>query len=163
MESSIDAGIAVAFVVLLAWAAWGDIRTYRISNRLVAAFLFLFVAALAAGSIPWASIIGHLGAGAFALAFGLILFARNWIGGGDAKLFAALALWAGWPDLVRLAIVMALAGGVLSILQLIRSRGTESGPENESSFRRPVPYGVAIALAGFDFWVRKLAVPILLT
>ena len=156
----IDAGIAVAFAVLLVWAGWGDLRTYRISNRLVAAFFCLFVAAFAVGPNPWTQIIGHLGAGILALALGLFLFWRNWIGGGDAKLFAVLAVWAGWPDLIRLTVVMALAGGVLSALRLWQGRGaSEIATEGESRKRREVPYGVAIALAGLDFWLRRLAAP----
>ena len=115
--------------------------------------------------IPLSAIVGHLSSVALALLLGLAFYSRNWIGGGDVKLFAVLALWAGWPDLIRLAIVMALAGGVLSALELMRSRGADRGSEgdSESRLRRHVPYGVAIALAGLDYWVRRLAAPVLLT
>ena len=159
----IDAGVVAAFVLLLAAAAWGDIRAYRIPNVLVAAFLLLFVLAFAGGLIPRHEIMSHLGAGTFALVIGMALFYRNWVGGGDAKFFAALALWAGWPEAVRLAVVMALAGGVVSALVLLRNRGTaresDIGGDSAGTLHRRVPYGVAIALAGFDFWIRKLAAP----
>jgi prepilin peptidase CpaA len=159
----IGAGVVVAFVLLLAAAAWGDVRAYRIPNVLVAAFPLLFVLAFAGGLVPRPEILNHLGAGMLALLLGMALFYRNWVGGGDAKLFAALALWAGWPEVVRLVTVMALAGGVVSVLVLLRNRGTGRvsgiGSDSEGSLRRKVPYGVAIALAGLDFWIRKLAAP----
>ena len=163
MGPFIGTGVVVAFAVLLATAAWGDLRNYRIPNVLVAAFLVLFVLAIAGGLIPRNEIMGHLGAGVVALLLGMAFFYRNWIGGGDAKLFAALALWAGWPEAIRLAIAMAVAGGVVSALVLLRNRVTgrilDLGSDRERNFRQKVPYGVAIAFAGFDFWLRKLAAP----
>ena len=107
----IGAGVVIAFAVLLAAAAWGDIRNYRIPNFLVTAFLVLFVLAYALGLIPRHEIVGHLGVGLVALLLGMALFRWNWIGGGDAKFIAALALWAGWPEAIRLVVAMALAGG----------------------------------------------------
>ncbi len=163
VEFFIGAVVVAAFVLLLAAAAWWDIRAYRIPNVLVAAVLLVFLLAFAGGLIPRNEIMGHLGAGLLALLLGMVLFYRNWIGGGDAKLIAALALWAGWPEVIRFATVMALAGGVISALVLFRARGT--GPvktvesDAEGGLKRRVPYGVAIALAGLDFWIRKLAAP----
>lgn len=163
----IDAGVVVAFAALLVAAALGDIRNYRIPNALVGAFLVLFVLAFAFGLIPRREIVGHLGAGVVVLLLGMALFRFNWIGGGDAKLIAALALWAGWPEAIRLVIAMALAGGVVSVLVLLQSRvggqPPDTGNDDNSKFRRRVPYGVAIALAGLDFWFRKLAAPNLLS
>ena len=152
----IDTGVVVAFAVLLVAAAWGDIRNYRIPNALVGAFLVLFVLAFALGLIPRHEIAGHLGAGVGVLLLGMALFRFNWIGGGDAKFIAALALWAGWPEAIRLVIAMALAGGVVSALVVLQNR--PGGGKDK--LRRRVPYGVAIALAGLDFWLRKLAAPI---
>ena len=160
----IGAGVVIAFAVLLAAAAWGDIRNYRIPNFLVAAFLVLFVLAYALGLIPRHEIVSHLGVGIVALLLGMALFRFHWIGGGDAKFIAALALWAGWPEAIRLVVAMALAGGVVSVLVLLWSRASGripgSGNEGKDKLRRQVPYGVAIALAGFDFWLRKLAAPL---
>ncbi|MBM3580464.1 MAG: pilus assembly protein CpaA [Alphaproteobacteria bacterium] len=154
-------GIAFAFFALLAWAAWDDIRAYRIPNWLVGAFLALFAAALVSGIIPEKRILFHLATGAGALALGVLLFSRNWIGGGDAKLFAALALWAGWPETLRLALVTAIAGGGVALFVLWRIRRTRTAngkdiPAGPKPGRPQVPYGVALALAGLDFWIRNL-------
>ncbi len=156
--------IAAVFLALLLWAAWGDVKTYRISNALVVALLVLFGVAFAAGSVERDRILEHLGVGALALAVGMGLFARNLIGGGDAKLFAVLALWAGWPEVIRLAFVTALAGGAVSAVVLLRSRrAAKEGAVPAGEVKRPpiVPYGVAIAVAGLDYWIRALAAPFL--
>ncbi|HLO78065.1 MAG TPA: hypothetical protein VK196_16545, partial [Magnetospirillum sp.] len=67
--------------------------------------------------------------------------------GGDAKLMAAAALWSGFFAMPRFALVMAVAGGVLALVMLI-ARGR----------RARVPYGVAIAVAGLDWWFTVIAV-----
>jgi prepilin peptidase CpaA len=159
MGEGVSALVTGGFVALLAWAVWGDIRRYRIPNLLVVLFLVLFAAAAAVGMIEPERLWGHAGAGATALLAGLALFHRGWIGGGDAKLFAALALWTGWSDFPRLILVTALAGGGVAAWTWFRHRrasiGRGSGELKAPGI--PVPYGVAIALAGLDFWLRQLA------
>ena len=57
-----------------------------------------------------------VGIAALLLAFGC--FAMGWIGGDDAKLFAATALWMG-PELIfAYALTAALIGGALTLLIL---------------------------------------------
>jgi prepilin peptidase CpaA len=81
------------------------------------------------------------------------MFARGWIGGGDAKLFAATALWVGWPAVLTDLAVTGLAGGVLAVALLtLRSAPVRSflptGPDWFERLAEPgenVPYGVAIA------------------
>lgn len=158
--------VAVVFPALLVWAAWDDIRNYRIPNILVGALLALFVLAAGIGVVPRNAIPVHLGAGAIALLIGFALYCKNWIGGGDAKLFAVLVLWAGAPEAMRLAFVTALAGGAISAVILLRARITAKGtadttPTGAVQRGHSVPYGAAIAVAGFDFWIRALAAPFL--
>ena len=63
----------------------------------------------------------HFGAGLVVLVFAFICFARGWIGGGDAKLAAATALWLGFDLLMPYLLYASLLGGVLTIL-IIRFR-----------------------------------------
>jgi prepilin peptidase CpaA len=79
------------------------------------------------------------------------MFTFGWIGGGDAKLFAASALWLGAPGLVPFLFWTAMAGGVLSIVLMVARRGrTAGGPDVERWLPQllrpggPVPYGLAI-------------------
>jgi len=72
------------------------------------------------------------------------------IGGGDAKLGAAVALWIGFSfDLLRFFIAMSLAGGVVAVCALIWQGATHQ------RLARALPYGVAIGAAGLDYWFRN--------
>ena len=141
------------FPALMAFAAASDLFTMTISNRvsilLAAAFLGL---AVAAGMAP-ADILSHLGAGALVLAVAFGCFAMGWVGGGDAKVAAAAALWFGFGHLLNYLLYASLFGGALTILLLqmrqwplpyaltgqtwlMRLHAKESG----------IPYGIALAI-----------------
>ena len=75
-------------------------------------------------------------------AFFLGAFALGQMGGGDVKLIGALALWLPLQPLLALLMVMALAGGVVTLLMMVDRRVRRgTGPVE-------IPYGVAIAFAG---------------
>src|SRR3954462_8011229 len=88
------------FPALMAFAASSDLFTMTISNRvailLVAGF---FVLAYAIG-MDLDAVLSHIGAAFAVLVVTFAFFARGWIGGGDAKLAAATALWLGFDHLV---------------------------------------------------------------
>jgi prepilin peptidase CpaA len=65
------------------------------------------------------------------------------MGGGDVKMLGALALWLPLGAVIKLLVVMSIAGGVLTVAMLARHKLTRSGNKLE------IPYGVAIAFAGF--------------
>jgi prepilin peptidase CpaA len=143
-----------AFVIL---GAVRDLVSYRIPNwvslALVAGFLGAAGAAVSAGA-PLSVVGLDLAVGAGALAAGVAMFALGWIGGGDAKLFAAAALWLGWPALPTYLAITGLAGGGLALLLLtLRSAPLRplvlAGPGWFARLAEPgesVPYGVAIAV-----------------
>ncbi|HYC02565.1 MAG TPA: prepilin peptidase [Azospirillaceae bacterium] len=136
-------GPAVAAGLLL-WAAIGDIARYLIPNRIPAALVLAFlVQAAVAGTAG--SLAAHLLTGAAVLAVCILLFAMNVIGGGDAKLLAATALWAGPAATPLLILVMGVAGGLLALAMLLHHR--LRAPEGAEPPRR-IPYGVAIAAGG---------------
>src|SRR6185503_7295709 len=106
--------------VLLAAAAVSDLMTYKIPNIIPGVMTLLFVVwliMLARGrhAMSWGETSPHLLAGTLALIGGMVLFALGWIGGGDAKFFAAAMLWLGWDALFGYAIVASLLGGVLTV------------------------------------------------
>jgi prepilin peptidase CpaA len=80
------------------------------------------------------------------------LFAGNILGGGDAKLLGAVALWAGPAWVLEALLVTALLGGVAAVARLLRPifltpvLGPQPGARETS-----LPYGVAIA--GGGLWV----------
>ena len=104
---------------------------------------------------------------------GVLLFARELVGGGDVKLIAALSLWAGLEHFAMFALVTTLTGGILGLAILWfqrwspvihahlagfglaapvapapRSpRAAEPGPP-ASAAPATLPYGIAIAAGG---------------
>jgi prepilin peptidase CpaA len=145
--------IASVFPLLVLIAALTDVTTYLIPNRLSATLaIAFFPAALLIGLSP-ATIGVCLLVGIAALLFGVAMFAAGWIGGGDAKLFAAAALWLGWPTVVTFLAWTAIAGGALAVTLLAARKATSpvlsaQGPTWIGRLLEPkgdVPYGVAIA------------------
>lgn len=140
---------ALALLIL----AWHDLRRRRLPNQLVAlvaASYLLFSLATPSNLLP------HLATALLALLAGFALTALRVIGGGDAKLFAALAFWAGpmqwWIPLV----IASQVGLLLVLLGLIARWALRRAPPH--GFRpvlrcltisRGVPYGIALAVGGW--------------
>lgn len=133
------------FVGLLAWAGYSDATRLRIPNTvsLALAGLFPAYAYLVPGGFPWllAAIIAMA-----LLVLGIIAFAHGLIGGGDAKMLSAVALWAGPEHVLDFLMITALAGGVLGVAALISARFAGLGGTVLSGGK--LPYGVAIAAGG---------------
>ncbi|HEX6866209.1 MAG TPA: prepilin peptidase, partial [Caulobacteraceae bacterium] len=122
-----------------------------ISVGLLVAF---YPAALAVGA-SWAAIGLCTAVGFTALLIGMGLFAMGWVGGGDAKLLAGVALWMGWPTVLPFLLATALAGGALAlVLMQMRSNMLkpylERGPAwvGRLVTGNDAPYGLAIAAGG---------------
>jgi prepilin signal peptidase PulO-like enzyme (type II secretory pathway) len=100
----------VGFLGILAAAALSDVRNLTIPNRYCVAIALLYPAYLLSAGQPvdW---LGALVVAGSMLAAGFVLFALRALGGGDAKLLAAVSLWAGPGLLPEFAILTALSGG----------------------------------------------------
>ncbi|MCG6203833.1 prepilin peptidase [Rhodopseudomonas sp. HC1] len=141
------------FPALMAFAASSDLFTMTISNRvsllLVAGFVVL--ALLSGMSLE---LIGlHFAAGLTVLAVAFTCFAMGWIGGGDAKVASAAALWFGFENLLEYLIYASLFGGALTVLLLgFRQLPLPSPLTSQPWLLRlhaqetGVPYGIALAL-----------------
>jgi len=138
----------------LAAAAIGDVRRYLIPNRYPAAIAAAYL--LAALQHPIDQTLWGIGVGLLSFALGAALFAARVMGGGDVKLFAATALWAGPQLALPFVQVVAIAGAALGLLWLSPVRRllpAAPGLDGDQGFRQrlrePVPYGLAIAIGGF--------------
>jgi prepilin peptidase CpaA len=156
MPPILIAAVVLIFPALMLTAAASDALTFRIPNWISLALIAAFpVAALVTG-MSWSAAGLSLGVGAAALVIGMILWALHWIGGGDAKLFAAGALWMGWPTAVVFAVSGMIAGGVLALIVIgLRSPPVRAvlllGPRWVARLTDPgegIPYGIAICLGG---------------
>jgi prepilin peptidase CpaA len=138
--------LLAALAIALLWAAVTDLRSRTISNWLNGAIalgapLFWWASGLAL----WPDIGMQIGVAAAVFALLAALFALGAMGGGDVKLLTALALWVPLMPFVQLLILMALLGGVLTVVM---------GAWHIARHRRDrlaIPYGLAIACAGL--WV----------
>jgi len=146
--------VLAIFPALVIGAAVTDATSYTIPNRLNLVLAAAYpVAALVLGRPP-AEIGAGLAIGLGALVVAMGLFAAGWIGGGDAKLFAAVAPWLGWPAVIPFLAATALVGGGLALLLLnIRAAwlrpylaGAPPWLARLTTAGEAVPYGVAIAV-----------------
>ncbi|MES2172835.1 MAG: prepilin peptidase [Pseudomonadota bacterium] len=131
-----------ALAALLIAAAITDLRSRIISNRLnlaVAALAPLWW--LASGLDLWPGVAVQLLVGAIVFALFAALFAFGMMGGGDVKLLGALALWFPWQAVLSMIVLMAILGGLVTIVTVIHHRMTKRLGQPE------IPYGVAISIA----------------
>src|ERR1700742_87398 len=111
--------VLIALPVLLAAAAGWDLASFTIPNFLQAALLAGFVIFALSLHLGPSAIGLHLLAGFIGLLLGFALFALGYIGGGDAKLFAAVLLWLGVKDLMSYTLLASIFGGLLTLGLLI--------------------------------------------
>ena len=150
----IEAIKLLLFPAMMAFAASSDLLTMTIPNRvsliMVGGFLLLAVATgMSLEQIAW-----HFAAGLMVLVIAFAFFARGWIGGGDAKLAAATALWFGFDHLLPYALYGSIFGGVLT-LALLQYRAIplpapligRAWAERLHEPKGGVPYGIALAIA----------------
>ncbi|MCH8685433.1 A24 family peptidase [Pedomonas mirosovicensis] len=146
MWDIIRLSLLLTLVALLVIAAVGDVRRYRISNRLCIAVAGLalpyWLAASAATGAALLPLLGwQIGVALLVFIGFAVLFALGAMGGGDVKLVAALALWIPPARILELIFLIAIYGGVLALVLVVTRR-------LRGQTHRAVPYGVAIALGG---------------
>ncbi|MEA2954045.1 MAG: prepilin peptidase CpaA [Alphaproteobacteria bacterium] len=150
----IEAIKLLLFPAMMAFAASSDLLTMTIPNRVsLVVIAGFFLLALATGMAA-TDVASHAGAACIVLVFAFAFFAQGWIGGGDAKLAAATALWFGFDHLMDYALYGSLFGGVLTLV-ILRFRampmpGILLGQEWAERLHKPnggVPYGIALAAA----------------
>src|SRR6476661_8145158 len=149
----LDIARMLLFPALMAFAASSDLFTMTISNRVSLALVAGFLVLAPASGMGLTDMLAHAGAGATVLAIGFTCFAMGWVGGGDAKVTAAAALWFGFDHLLNYLLYASLFGGALTILLLqfrqwplpypfagqawlLKLHAKESG----------IPYGIALAI-----------------
>jgi prepilin peptidase CpaA len=151
-----EALVLVVFPLVVAYAAFSDLFTMTIANRvsliLIGTFLILApMTGMGFDVFGW-----HLAAAGLTLAVGFGCFAAGWIGGGDAKFATAVMLWLGWSLALEYLVLFSLFGGLLTLAVLYFRGSLLPASLMRLDFvarlhddRNGVPYGVALALAAF--------------
>jgi prepilin peptidase CpaA len=147
------------FPALMAFAASSDLFTMTISNRLSLALAGGFILLVLTTGMPLPAIGMHLAAGALVLVISFGFFTRGWIGGGDAKLAAATALWFGFDYLLDYLIYASLFGGALTLtllqfrkLPLPAALARQEWIQRLHDEQGGVPYGIALAAAALAIY-----------
>lgn len=152
----ISAAIMVIFPLCMAMAACSDLLTMTIPNRLSVVLIASFTLIAPFTGLSMHEILMHFAAGAAVFIFCFILFAFNVMGGGDAKILTASAIWFGFNDsLVAYLAYVSVLGGFLSlVILMMRSQHNlilaYGIPMPQTMMhKKKVPYGIAIGAAAF--------------
>ena len=152
----LEAVIFVIFPFCMAFAAVSDALSMTIANRVSLLLVATFAAVAPLSGMDWSVFAMHWAAFALVLACTFALFALGGMGGGDAKLMAATALWMGFGvPLAEYLVTASVLGGMLT-LSIMSLRGSLAAPFVSanpvlSHFADPkvgIPYGMALGAAG---------------
>jgi prepilin peptidase CpaA len=150
-----DILLLTTFPGAMAFAAATDLFTMTVPNRIVLVLTAGFFIIAPMVGLGWADVGVHVALAAVALLVTFGLFSKGWIGGGDAKLFAATCLWLGLGGMFVYSIYAALLGGALTLVLLfVRNMPLPATLLSQGwivrlhSPKEGVPYGIALAAAG---------------
>ena len=142
----------VAFPVAMAFAAANDLFTMKIPNKISLVLIVSFLAAALFTGMARDVFLTHVAIGAAVLVATFALFSLKMLGGGDAKLMAAGALWMGMDNIVFYLAYVTIFGGILAVAILAYRRlvpvaslalpGWAMRLHQDGS---GIPYGIAIA------------------
>lgn len=138
-------GLLAALAIALLVTIVTDIRDRKIYNKIVLPIALGAPLYWIADNNSGEQIVLHLIAAIIVFLLFSVFFYLRVMGGGDVKLFTALALWFDWETTTRMLLYATLLGVAVTIVFWFEHRRRDrSGPAR-------IPYGVAIALAGL--WV----------
>ena len=110
--------IKILFVFINAFIGIYDFSFYRIPNLFLIALLVLF-GLTAPFILDLNEIINSFITFGVVFLICLILFLTKIFGAGDAKYFAVIALWMGYPNVIPFVLYTSIAGGGLALVYLI--------------------------------------------
>jgi len=161
-----DAIRLLLFPGMMAFAASTDLFTMKISNRIPLILICGFCVLAAFDGTSIVDVGSHFAAGSVVLLVCFAFFSQGWIGGGDAKLAAATALWLGWAHLFEYVVYASLFGGALTLLLLeFRKRLLPPMLARQAWLSRlhepncGVPYGIALSAAALVVYPTTIWMP----
>jgi prepilin peptidase CpaA len=154
----------LAMIILSLIAVYTDIKRFTIANKLCLAIALSFLPAYFAAPEVFGSLWNPWLGGAVMLLAGFVIFALRIMGGGDAKLAAALGFWVGFDHLFIFIFVWSLVGGLQAILTLYLKwqkpfEKPEAGGWVDTAQKggNHIPYGLALVAGAFAaLWLNPL-------
>src|SRR4051812_38440255 len=152
----LEALIFVVFPFCMVFAAVSDVLSMTIANRVSVVLVVTFAIIAPLTGMDWATYGWHFAACFLVLAVTFVMFAIGGMGGGDAKLMAATALWMGLNlNLLGYLVTSSFVGGVLTVAILSYRKSPFAEMTGSNMFLRHfansqvgVPYAVALGLGG---------------
>ncbi|HMN72090.1 MAG TPA: prepilin peptidase [Rhodoblastus sp.] len=151
----LDFAVLAIFPGVMVFAAISDMLTMKIPNAVSLALVVGFFVLAAAMGMHWSTIGWHALAAVLMLIACFFMFNMGWIGGGDAKLAAATALWLGFGLLPTYGVFASVFGGILTLVILQLRQMAQEGPLSSTPWlarlrekNGGIPYGIALAAAG---------------
>lgn len=150
------AAILVIFPFAMANAAVSDLFSMTIANRVSVILVAAFLVIAPMTGMPLFQIGMHVAAMLLVLSVCFTLFAVGQMGGGDAKLMSATALWFGLTmNLAVYFVVASFLGGILTLM-ILRFRasnvtvytGKVDFLHRMANPKEKIPYGIALGTAG---------------
>lgn len=148
----LDLARLLLFPALMAFAASSDLFTMTISNRVSLLLIAGFLVLAALSGMDFHALLSHVGAGLTVLVAAFACFAMGWMGGGDAKVAAGVALWFGFAHLLDYLLYASLFGGAFTLLllqfrqwPLPRALGSQAWLLRLHDKETGIPYGIALA------------------
>jgi prepilin peptidase CpaA len=164
-----ELAILTLFPAAVIFAACMDLVSMTIPNRISLFLIAAFLCLAPFAGMSWSQFGGHLAAGAIVLAVTFAMFFARLMGGGDAKLLAAIALWVGMDSLLAYVLLAAVCGGLLALgllffrtLPLPLAMAKEAWIGRLYKPRGDIPYGIALSAAALwiypdTIWMTGLA------
>jgi len=143
--------IVMIFAGTMLTAAAKDATSMTIPNWISLAVIAGFIIVTPFVWQGWEVFSTHLLVGLSFFVAGFAMFAFGWLGGGDAKLMAATALWWQWDEATIYILYTTVIGGVLAVALVFGRRFIPSSvltaPWAHHLFRdeKKMPYGLALA------------------
>jgi len=143
--------IVVIFASTMLMASFKDATTMTIPNWISLALITGFFVIIPFVWPGWTEFGTHMLVGATFFLAGFAMFAFGWLGGGDAKLMAATALWWQWPDAIIYVLYTTIIGAGLAIALMIGRKYIPvrilTSPWAYKMFKdeKKMPYGLALA------------------
>ena len=150
--------VTLVFAAPLLMAAYTDFWSMKIPNLVSLAMAAGFFLTL---PLTWQGLPAfgeHMMVGTIFFLAGFAMFAFGWLGGGDAKLMAAISLWFGWADALPFILATTLFGAALGITLILGGRimpiRLRTSVVGMKLFQggKDMPYGLALAAGALYIW-----------
>lgn len=122
MNEIVGFAILAIFPLCMVFATFYDLFTMTIPNRITLALIAAFAVFAPLAGMGWETALWHIGVAIVVLVVGFGLFSLGVMGGGDAKLLAASALWFGTAFTLPYLLAASVMGGVLTLIIVIARR-----------------------------------------